>query len=55
VLARAQDRLNSASRDLDALVGVRTRAINRKLRAVEKLEDATAEKLLSLDAPADED
>ncbi|MGI6193159.1 MAG: DNA recombination protein RmuC [Christensenellales bacterium] len=54
-LERTQDRLNAASKELDALVGVRTRAINRKLRSVEKLEDEKAEEILSLAALAEED
>ncbi|MGI6150957.1 MAG: DNA recombination protein RmuC [Christensenellales bacterium] len=52
-LERTQNRLNMASKELDALVGVRTRAINRKLRSVEKLEDAKAEEVLSLAALED--
>lgn len=53
-LERTQTRLNMASKELDALVGVRTRAINRKLRSVEKLDDDKAEEMLSL-AVGDED
>lgn len=39
VLTAAQSRINQANAELDKLVGVRTRAINRKLRTVEQLED----------------
>ena len=46
VLLSAQKRLQLAGDDLDKLVGVRTRAINRQLRAVEKLDTETAQKIL---------
>ena len=46
VLLSAQKRLQLAGDDLDKLVGVRTRAINRQLRAVEKLDTETAHKIL---------
>ncbi|MGM9935834.1 MAG: DNA recombination protein RmuC [Candidatus Ornithomonoglobus sp.] len=39
VLTAAQNRINQANAELDKLVGVRTRAINRKLRTVEQLEE----------------
>ncbi|MGN1115614.1 MAG: DNA recombination protein RmuC [Candidatus Ornithomonoglobus sp.] len=39
VLTAAQNRINQANAELDKLVGVRTRAINRKLRTVEQLEN----------------
>lgn len=38
VLENTQNRINQANKELDKLVGVRTRAIQRKLRDVEKLE-----------------
>lgn len=46
ILSATQQRINQANTELDKLVGVRTRAIQRKLRDVEKLDDATAEELL---------
>ena len=46
VIEAAQQRINQANKELDALVGVRTRAIQRKLRDVEKIDDAKAEELL---------
>ena len=46
ILSATQKRLNSVSDDLDKLVGVRTRAINRKLRQVEYVEGDSAETLL---------
>lgn len=55
VLERTQNRLNMASKELDALVGVRTRAISRRLRSVEKLDDAQAEDVLTLETSADEE
>lgn len=38
VIQAAQQRINQANKELDALVGVRTRAIQRTLRNVEKIE-----------------
>ena len=49
-LAKLQERLRQSDRELDDLIGTRTRAINRKLRAVQSLDDASAATLLELDA-----
>lgn len=38
VIQQAQQRINQANKELDALVGVRTRAIQRTLRSVENIE-----------------
>lgn len=46
VLASTQKRLQLAGDDLDKLIGVRTRAINRRLREVERLEPEVARDLL---------
>ncbi len=46
VLTSAQNRLHQLDADLDKLIGVRTRGINRKLRSVEQLDDAAASKIL---------
>ena len=46
ILDATQQRLDQANKELDKLVGVRTRAIQRKLRSVEKLDSVTAERLL---------
>lgn len=46
ILSATQQRINQANTELDKLVGVRTRAIQRKLRDVEKLDDDKAEELL---------
>ena len=46
ILDATQQRLDQANKELDKLVGVRTRAIQRKLRSVEKLDTVTAERLL---------
>lgn len=49
-LERTQKRLDDAHRELDELVGTRTRQIQRKLRSVERIEDPVARSaLLSLD------
>lgn len=52
VITKAQNSLNQASRQLDDLVGVRTRAINRKLKSVTTLEtgEIKAERLLDIEA-----
>jgi len=46
ILSATQQRINQANTELDKLVGVRTRAIQRKLRDVEKLDETKAEELL---------
>lgn len=46
ILSATQQRINQANAELDKLVGVRTRAIQRKLRDVEKLDDASSTALL---------
>lgn len=38
IITKTQERLNQANNELDKLVGVRTRAIIRKLQSVEKNE-----------------
>ncbi|MFT3952133.1 MAG: DNA recombination protein RmuC [Oscillospiraceae bacterium] len=48
LLVKTQKRLTDATNELDQLVGVRTRAINKSLRGVEKLEDEQGVKLLEL-------
>ncbi len=45
-LAMTQNRLNQAGRELDNLIGVRTRAINRKLRSVSTLSEEQSRELL---------
>ena len=51
VITKAQNSLNLASRQLDDLVGVRTRAINRKLKSVTTLDssDGKTDRLLDID------
>ena len=46
VLVKMQGHLNQTSSDLETLMGTRTRAINRKLREVEALDEAGARQLL---------
>ena len=46
ILSTTQTRLEQANKELDKLVGVRTRAIQRRLRDVERLDDAHATALL---------
>ena len=45
-----QQRLRQTDEELDQLIGVRTRAINRKLRQVQTLEDNQAASVLELEA-----
>ena len=54
ILAATQNRLNQAGAELDKLVGVRTRAIQRKLRSVEKLDDTPSSQWLETADNADE-
>ena len=53
VLAKVKRQLETASRTIDQ-TGVRTRAMERKLRAVEQLPDDEAERVLDLASPPDE-
>lgn len=46
VLEKTKNRLNQASNELDSLVGVRTRAIQQKLKSIEQLEDEDASKII---------
>ena len=52
-LTQTQNRLDQASRELDKLVGTRTRAIRRRLKNVTELSEAESEHILS--AADDED
>ncbi len=49
VLTSAQKHIDLVGKDIDKLVGVRTRAISRRLSSVQSLESTQAEKLLDLD------
>ena len=48
-LSKLQQRLRQTDEELDNLIGVRSRAISRKLRAVQTLDENTAATLLELD------
>ncbi len=50
-LSKMQQRLRQTDAELDNLIGVRSRAISRKLRSVQSLDEAAAATLLELDAP----
>lgn len=50
VLTKAQEKINSANKDLDELVGTRTRAIQRKLRTIGTTDELKSVKLLELDS-----
>ena len=53
VLAMTQQRLNQANNELDKLVGTRTRMIQRKLKAVDKLDPTQSAQLLELNVEDD--
>jgi len=56
ILLSTQKRLEQAHDDLDKLVGVRTRAIQRSLRSVEKLDAGQAAQLIDRESlKSDED
>ena len=48
-LSKMQQRLRQTDEELDQLIGVRSRAISRKLRNVQSLDEAAAATLLELD------
>lgn len=48
-LTQTQTRLDQASRELDKLVGTRTRAIRRKLKGVTELSEAETQSVLALE------
>lgn len=54
VLRATQNRLEQAGNELDKLVGTRSRAISRKLREVEQLDDNSTELLLGTESSYEE-
>ncbi len=46
ILDKSQQKLRQVNDDLDTLIGTRTRAINRKLKDVERLDSTDAQRLL---------
>lgn len=54
VLRATQNRLEQAGNELDKLVGTRSRAISRKLREVERLDDAEAKQHLDFNGSFEE-
>ena len=55
VLKKAQDRIEQTSRELDKLVGVRTRQINRRLKSVTALPSEDSARLLGEGSEATEE
>ena len=51
-LTQTQNRLDQASRELDKLVGTRTRAIRRRLKGVTELSEAESQAVLGFDPNA---
>jgi DNA recombination protein RmuC len=49
VLAQTQQRINQANAELDKLVGVRTRSIQRKLSSISRLDRDIAQEVLGVD------
>lgn len=49
ILEKAKDKIQGGLNDMDSLVGVRTRAIQRKLRSVESLEESESSRLLDME------
>lgn len=49
ILEKAKDKIQGGLNDMDSLVGVRTRAIQRKLRSVESLEAGESRNLLDME------
>ena len=49
VMQKMQGHLQQTSKDLDTLMGTRTRAINRKLRDIQQLEEPDAQRLFETD------
>ncbi len=47
---QARSRIRMLDSDMDNLVGVRTRAIKRKLNEVESMDASRAERILELDS-----
>ena len=47
VMLKMQGHLQQTSNDLETLMGTRTRAINRKLKAVQELDESVSQKLLN--------
>ena len=54
-LTQTQNRLDQASRELDKLVGTRTRAIRRKLKGVTELGEAETQKVLDIGTDSEEE
>ena len=54
-LTQTQNRLDQASRELDKLVGTRTRAIRRKLKGVTELSESETQKVLDIGTDTEEE
>ena len=55
VLTQAQNRINQANTELDRLIGVRTRSIERRLNNIAKLDEDSSDEILELDNFDDKD
>ena len=54
-LTQTQNRLDQASRELDKLVGTRTRAIRRRLKNVTELSETETQKVLDIGTDSEEE
>ena len=50
VLAKTQERINQANKELDTLIGTRTNVIRRTLRNVQRLPEAESRAVLEISA-----
>ena len=55
VLTQAQNRIRQANDELDKLIGVRTRQMQRRLKQVQQLEDSAVPALTAFSDTADEE
>lgn len=53
VFASAKNRIRQLDEDMDRLIGTRTRAIQRKLRAIDAIDSGESERILELDDEGD--
>ena len=49
VLSKAQKKVNEASKELDTLVGTRTRMIESKLKGIEKIDEELSSSILEIE------
>ena len=55
ILASTQQKIDQANKELDKLVGVRTRAIQRRLKNIDKINTLDTDRILELDEQLEDD